>query len=205
MRNPTGKIGEEFMGWATSPLDMLHRKLGTFARPAYEIIANDRGFGRKVYDPYAKTWGDTVKNAGRIATTILGDQVPLQAIKSAKDYFEGVGSKAVNAAQVLGPLLGLTFSKGAPGGPAVGVMYQAKDAHEYQVNEAMPGIREQIQKGDIEGAREAMHQLGMQPGYQKWVIKTTLNPSLRLSKRAMKDFAGYATDDQRAAMDEARQ
>ena len=61
---------------------MLRRKLGTFARPAYEILSNDRGFGRKVYDPYAKTWGDTARNAGRIAMTILGDQVPMQSIKA---------------------------------------------------------------------------------------------------------------------------
>ena len=62
MRSPIGKIGEEFVGWPTQPLEMLRRKEGTFARPAFEIMSNDRGFGRKVYDPYAKTWGDTAKN-----------------------------------------------------------------------------------------------------------------------------------------------
>jgi len=50
-RNPAGKIGEEFQGYATSPLDMVKRKLGTLARPAFQVASNDRGFGRKVYNP----------------------------------------------------------------------------------------------------------------------------------------------------------
>src|SRR5512140_3179501 len=115
---------------------MVKRKLGTFARPVYEIAANDKGFGRKVYDPYAKTWGDTAQNAGRIVRTIIGDQVPLQSIEAVKNYFQGNGDKTLNLLQAAGPLGGLTFSKGAPGGPAAGVLYAAKDEHDYKVNEA---------------------------------------------------------------------
>ena len=42
-RNPAGKIGEEFSGYLTGPLDMIRRKLGTIARPVWQIMANDAG------------------------------------------------------------------------------------------------------------------------------------------------------------------
>jgi hypothetical protein len=72
MRNPAGKIGEEFVGYMNGPLDMMRRKLGTIARPGWQIMANDKGFGRKVYDPNADTPAKYVANLGRIAAHIAG-------------------------------------------------------------------------------------------------------------------------------------
>ena len=42
-RNPVGKIGEEFVNYATTPLDMLLKKQSTIARPAWQILNNDAG------------------------------------------------------------------------------------------------------------------------------------------------------------------
>jgi len=204
MRNPTGKIGEEFTGWLTSPLDMLKKKQGTIARPLYETITNDKGFGRKLYNPYADTPKEWMKNLGRIAENFIGDQLPTQSIAAAKDYFTGHGDAQVNLAQAVGPLAGITFSKGAPGGEAVGEMYAAKDRHEYQIQQALPDIRRQIQEGDIAGARAAMKEVEIPVGYQNWIIKTTKNPRLRLSPSQMKQFGLYATPEQKERMKQAQ-
>jgi ddrB-like ParB superfamily domain len=203
MRNPVGKIGEEFVGWLSSPLDKMRSKVSTLARPAVETITNDKGFGRKVYDPYDNAPGAAVRNIGRIAANIMGDQVPLQAIQAAKDYYDGVGDARLNLSQVFGPLAGLTFSKGAPGGEAVGELYAAKEEQKFKVDEAMPGIRKHIQAGDVDGAIDTMQGLGMSPSYIKWVVMTTQDPSLRISKRAMQDFDKYATPEERERMDRA--
>jgi hypothetical protein len=42
MRNPAGKIGEEFIGYMNGPLDMMRRKLGTIARPGWQILRTTR-------------------------------------------------------------------------------------------------------------------------------------------------------------------
>lgn len=204
MRNPTGKIGEEFSSWLTSPLNMLKRKEGTLARPIFQTITNDAGFGRKVYNPYAETPKEWLGNIGAIATNFMGSQLPVQSIAAAKNYFTGKGDATVNAGQAFGPFAGLTFSKGAPGGEAVGEMYAGKERHDYAVQKAMPDIRQQIQDGNVFAAKQAMNQLGMDPGYQSWIIKTTRNPSLRLSPSQMKQFKQYASPDELSRMQNAR-
>jgi hypothetical protein len=205
MRNPAGKIGEEFMGYMTGPLDMMRRKLGTIARPAWQIMNNDRGFGRKIYDPDADTPGKYLSNLGKIAAHIAGSQLPEGQIGAFSDLVKGEGDAKVNAMQALGPFAGVTFAKGAPGGPAVGEMYANKSRVEFQINQAMPDIRRQIQRGDIPGAQQRMTELGMDAGYQRWAIKTTLNPATRIGPKALRDFYRTATPEQRARFERAQQ
>src|SRR6185369_9047429 len=66
MRQPAGKIGEEFVGYMTGPLDMMRKKLGTIARPVWQIMSNDAGFGRKVYDADADVPSKYLGNLGLI-------------------------------------------------------------------------------------------------------------------------------------------
>lgn len=224
-RNPAGKIGEEFIGWMTGPLDMIHRKLGTIARPAWQIMANDRGFGRKIYDPGADAPEKYLRNMGLIAAHLVEAQFPVGPIAAgaemvthalggqpgaprrpvgelAKDIISG-GEYTLPALQVLGPMAGVTFSKGAPGGPAVGELYAARTQHQYRVDMALPDIRKQIQRGDIAGASERMTELGIPPGLQKFYIRTGLNPATRLSGRTLRDFYLYATPEQRQRLERA--
>jgi len=203
-RNPVGKIGEEFTGYLSGPLDMFRRKLGTLARPAWQIMANDAGFGRKVYDPNADTPAKYLKNLGLIAAHIVGSQAPEGQIGAGVDLVKGQGDSKVNALQALGPIAGVTFSKGAPGGPAVGELYHAREIHQYAVDAALPDIRRQIQNGDLAGARQSMNELGIPAGLQKFYLRTTLNPATRLSGRTLRDFYQYATPEQRARLEEAR-
>jgi len=203
MRNPVGKIGEEFTGYMTGPLDMMRKKQGTIFRPAWQILSNDAGFGRKVYDPNADTTAGYLKNVARIAAHIAGSQFPTGQIGAAWDLVKGQGDKTVNEAQAFGPFLGVTFSKGAPGGPAVGEMYAARTQHDFAVQNAMPDIRKQIQRGDIPGAQARMTELGVPSGLQRFYVRTTLNPATRLSTKGLRDFYQYATDEQKRRMENA--
>ncbi len=204
-RNPAGKIGEEFTGYLTGPLDMIRRKLGTIARPAWQVMNNDAGFGRKVYDPTADTPAKYLANLGRIVTHLVGSQLPEGQLGALQDLVKGDGDPKVNALQAFGPVAGITFSKGAPGGPGVGELYQAKAMHDYAVDAALPDIRKQIQRGDLAGAQQRMTELGVAPGLQKFYIKTSINPSTRLGGRTLRDFYQYATPEQRDRMERARQ
>lgn len=201
MKNPLGKIGEEFEGWQTGPLDMLRRKMGTISRPLEQVIANDKGFGQKVYNPYAETPVEWAKNMARITSLFLGDQVPLQSVQAAWDMLNGRGNVGVEALQTFGPLAGMTFSKGAPGGPAVGELFRARDKHDFEVQQAMPGVRRSIQDGDIQSATATMQKLGISPGLQRYYIFTTMNPRARITKRQLEDFKRYATPEEAEAMD----
>lgn len=204
-RNPAGKIGEEFLGYMTGPLDMMRKKLGTLARPVWQVMNNDAGFGRKVYDPDADTPAKYLSNLWRIAYHIAASQFPTGQLAAFSDLVKGEGDKKVNAAQAFGPFLGVTFSKGAPGGPAVGEMYAARAQHDFAVQNALPDIRRQIQRGDVPGAQQRMDDLGIPSGLQRFYIRTTLNPATRLSSRALRDFYQYATPEQRDRMERAQQ
>ena len=204
-RNPAGKIGDEFVGYMTGPLDMMRKKLGTIARPAWQIASNDAGFGRKVYDPDADTPAKYLLNLGRIAAHIAGSQLPEGQIGAFSDLVKGEGDSKVAALQAFGPFLGTTFSKGAPGGPPMGIIYAVRAQHEFQVNQAMPDIRRQIQRGDMDGAVSAMTDLDIPQGLQRFYIKTTLNPATRMSPRAVKDFYLHATPEQRSRFERSQQ
>ena len=203
-RNPAGKIGEEFLGYLTGPLDMLKRKLGTLARPAWQVLSNDTGFGRKVYNPYAETPEQWIKNAGRIAMTFMSSQVPTGAISAANDLAHGEGDPTLNKLQLFGPLAGVTFSRGAPGGPAMGEIYRSEEKYRYNLNTALPDIRKMIQRGDIDGATSKMTQIGVPPKLQNYYIRTTVNPQSRMSKRKVDDFLSRATDEEIERFQRAR-
>jgi hypothetical protein len=204
-RNPAGKIGEEFEGYLTGPLDMIRRKLGTIARPGWQIMSNDAGFGRKIYDPNADTPAKYIKNMALIAGHLMKSQFPEGQLSAGADLVKGEGDPKVNALQAFGPIAGVTFSKGAPGGPAVGEMYRAREIHQFPIDQALPDIRRQIQRGDLAGAQERMTELKIPPGLQRFYIRTSLNPSTRLSGRTLRDFYLYATPEQKARMENARQ
>lgn len=204
MRNPAGKIGEEFTGYLSGPLDMIHRKLGTIARPIWQIMANDKGFGRKVYDPSADAPAKYLGNMGAIAKHLAMSQLPEGQIGAFMDLVKGDGDPKVNVAQAFGPVAGVTFSKGAPGGPAVGELYQAHAMHNYAVDAALPDIRKQIQRGDVDGARDRMTELGIAPGLQRFYIRTSIDPATRLGGRTLRDFYLYGTPEQKQRLENAR-
>lgn len=181
-RNPVGKIGEEFIGWLTSPLEMAKKKMSTTLRPLSQTFMNNKGFGRTVYNPHdpgSKIAWDIVKN-------FMEAQTPTESIQGAWELATGQGTpdeRRLNVLKTLGPLAGVTFSKGAPGGPAVGEMYRAKEKFNIPVANALPDIRKMIKRGKMDEAIAAMTALNMDMNYQKYVIRTTLAPASRITKR----------------------
>jgi|GEM_PF-3971682 len=200
MRNPVGKIGEEFQGWIISPLDMVRRKLGTLARPAWQVLSNDQGFGRKVYNPNANTPAEWADNAGKIVQLFMQDQLPMQSITAARDYLAGKGDATINALQALGPFGGVTFSKGAPGGEAVGEMYHAREQHDFRMQQEMPAVRDAIRAGDLRTAAAMMSGLGIAPNLQAYYVRTTLHPSTRLSPKQLQQFFSTASPEEAERM-----
>lgn len=205
-RNPVGKIGEEFTDWLSSPIQTLKKKLGTFARPTYEALTNDAGFGRHVYDPNAHGAAAVAKDVGKIIQLYIGSQVPLDSLKSAANLLmeNDKQNKEIDVYKTLGPLVGVTFSKGAPGGPAVGAMYSLREQHDAAVQEAMPDIQLQIRNGDILGARKAMHALKIPPGLQNYYIRAARNPRIRLNTKSARELIRNASPEDRARINELR-
>lgn len=204
-RLPTGKVGEDLVHWLTEPLAVTRRKLSPFVQLALAVASNDRGFGRKLYDPNPHTVGDYAKNIGRIMWHAMDTVSPVdEMFDAARDLAEGRGDPTVAAGQLILPATGLTISHGAPGGPPVGQLYEARSRHEFEVEEALPAIRDKIRDGDIAGARADMRALNIPPQLQNYYIRTTRNPRLRLSPKAMRDFSRYASPEQKAEMERLR-
>jgi len=198
--NPAGRMGNEFMDWMAGPLDQLKRKLGTFAKPALEIFSNDRGFGRKVYDPNTIENGTELQTAMDIAKAIAEAQAPTGQMSAFGKLVTSPDDKGVNALQLMGPVLGTNVSKGAPGGPGVGDYYHAKDMQQFQIQRQTAEIRDLIKTGDLDRARERMTALGMDKGYQRWLIKTTQNPALRFNPKTAHQLYQFLSPAQREHM-----
>lgn len=208
-KSPLGRIGEEFSDYSQGFWrDLFLRKMGTIARPVWEIMSNDKGFGRKVYDPHIDSVTSSLGAAWEMAKVLAESQLPMTQLEAFGNLVKGEGDKKLNMLQTVGPFLPppLTFtaSKGAPGGPAVGEMYNDKSQQDFRVQQAMPGIRKMIERGDMTSAQGEMGRLGMDPGYQRWVIKTSQNPGLRLSPSGLRKFNQFASPDQRQRMENLR-
>ena len=103
-----------------------------------------------------------------------------------------------------GPILGTTFSKGAPGGPAVGELYHERAIHQFKIDRDLPDIRKQIVRGDLDGARQRMTELGIDGKLQQFYIRTSLYPETRLSPRQLRSFYQYAPPEKIERMERAR-
>ena len=204
VRLPMGKIGEEFLGYATGPLDMLHRKLGTVARPIWQILDNDRGYGRHVWNPYLKGYEGAFKAVGNSVMLMFSSQVPGDTITSAIDMARGRAEEG-DAMKVIGPLFGLTFSKGAPGGPEVGEMYTVEAAHRAEVSDVMPDVKRLIKNGDNEGAVKLMYENHMTPSEIRMTLRFATMPKSRMTPQAMKKFFMVAPPEERERMQQMRE
>ncbi len=199
-RLPTGKVGEDLQDWVGSPVDVAHRKLSPFGHLVNGLWSNDKGFGQKIYDPYDTSAQGYAKNMARVAEFAMESVLPISPFKALSSLGSDKGETQTKIEQILLPMIGITVSKGAPGGPAMGQLYASRDEHGFQVGEKMPEIKEKIAAGDIHGATKMMTELGMSRSYQRFIIKTSKNPRARMSKSQMREFMGYAKPDERERM-----
>jgi len=202
VRLPFGKIGEEMKNYMTDPAKQLAAKESTFLRPIIEILKNDKGFGRQVWDDKESVFAPD--NLGRILSHWAKAQVPTDQIVSAWDLANGHGDD-MDVKKIIGPLLGLTYSKGAPGGPEVGQMYQADRDYQQRKTNAMPDVKRAIKLGDEDKAMSILlDQVGMSPREANRTINLMENPEMRNSRTLRRNFDRHATEDQKAKMDSMR-
>jgi hypothetical protein len=200
VRLPTGKIGEEFANYADFPtgtMKQLKAKFSTFLRPLYETVTNDKGAGQKVYDDSKDA--STAKNIGKVVVNFLKAQVPSDQIVAAYDLSTGHGDE-MDVKKIVGPLFGLTFSKGAPGGPAVGEMYSEAREHQNKVTQIMPDVKRALKLGDEDKARELLESVDMTSKEINTVIRHIESPETRLSMGAMKNYQRHATEESKERM-----
>ena len=194
-RNPLGKFGEEANNWTEAPGPTLLSKLSNFAHPTYNVIANDKGFkgfGRHVYN----SSDSTMQTAAKIIGQYMQAQLPMDQIEAGKDLLLGK-TKALDAEKMIGRTIGVTFRKGAPGGPAVGELFRLREQQQQERDAAMPAIIEKIKDRDFAGARADMRKLGIPAGLQNYYIRTTINPQLRMSTKAARKLLQMAPQEER--------
>ena len=203
---PFGKVGQEFVGWMAKLGVMLDAKLSPLTRPVIEDVMGHDSLGRALFPPNVQTIGEGVRVAGLAVKHILEGWGPTSTIEGAwelgKEAYRRVageeprGNAALSALKVAGPMTGLAqVSSGFPGGPAAGVLHDFQERQRYELQKAMPDVREQIKSGDIEGAREKMGALGVPPALQKFYIQQTINPGP--SRGSTKLFNNTAGQEER--------
>jgi hypothetical protein len=209
VKSPLGRIGEEFSEYAQGYwLDMFNRKLGTFARPVMQVLNNDAGFGRQIYDKSDHSIEGVMHSAAQIAWHFAKSQTPATQFEAAANVISGNGTRK-DVAATIGPFLPppftVTASKGAPGGPAMEQYFNDKRATEFRQQQGMPAIRQMLQRGDIGGAREEMTRLKFDPRYQNWLIKNTRNPAARVNSRTLQQFYRLQDPEARERFNELRE
>ncbi len=201
-RMPFGKSVEDMVGYFSGLMSQLKGMESPFVRPAMALLTNEMSPGHPMYDPYADAGTAATQAAMHLAMAIAQGATPSGALGAIYNIVTGHGS-TLDAFRVVGGGLGLSVSQGYPGGPAEGEMHAAREQHTYAVQQAMPGIREQIRAGNVAGAREAMTKLGMDPRYQMFEIRQTLNP--HATARQIQRNLGYMTPEQRGRASADRQ
>ncbi|WP_407160170.1 hypothetical protein [Bradyrhizobium sp. STM 3557] len=203
-RIPMGKFGEEMTGYATKPMTMIRGKLSPIASGLLDVLMNDSGFGRKVYNEHDSTIRGDLNTAWAVAKHIVMKHLPEGQFAAIGDLLRGDGDKTINVARLVGPALGFTTSQGAPGGPRRGEQMEAKEDFEARFSLAWPDIKKQIQRGDIAGAQAAMRAIGVPDGMQRGLTRSAIDPASSLRGRTLLDFFQYATPEQRARFERRR-
>ncbi|KAA0593266.1 hypothetical protein J2848_005383 [Azospirillum lipoferum] len=217
LRNPAGKIGEEFQGYLPRPLDMLKAKLSTIARPSLEVLSNDHGFRRPVYNAEDTTPAGMARAAGNIVTHFMQAQFPTGTFETLRDVLTGSGDQRVARLKLAGELTGFTFSQGAPGGPKRGALLAAERRHETEVKLGMPEVNKLLKDADSarrdgrteeanelrSQARRMMRDMKIPPDEQKWRLRSAANPG-KVSPERVKEFRQIATPEERERFDRLR-
>lgn len=204
-RNPFGKYAEEIIDMTTGPLQIMRRKGAPDASFLLDMMANDKGFGRKIYDPSADTIGAETKSVMQLGKHFLGKHIPMQNINPLIDLVEGSGDPGVNFMRALLPYVGLQTSQGATGGPAIGAMRQANQKHEFQMQLAMPDIYKKIKDGNEDEARDDMDRLGVGSRLREVIIRGVKDPNTRFRASTLKKLDGYMTPDEKRNFNRLRE
>ena len=140
-----------------------------------------------------------------ISGGLLGNFTPVGLVQGVSHLGAKGEDQGTAALQTFLPLLGITVSQGAPGGPAMGDIFRVQDRQKFAVDEAMPAVHRMIKAGDVQEARAKLMQLGVAPKLINYYVRVTLNPSARLTGKKLADFMREATPEERAMFDRDQQ
>jgi len=206
MRLPFGKIGEEMKGWLTRAFlrgegdtpSMLEQKSSTLIRPFQYALSGDKGGGEKLYKPN----DSPMVKAGKWVAELAKEQVPADTIAAAYRMLRGKG-EAMDPYKFFGPLTGLTFSKGYPGGEEEGEIANQRREHQADVQDVRHDLKQAIRDGDRDAQQRLEKEAKMTPAEIKSITKSTLHPDY-VSSRSMKLFQQTATDEQKERLKSAQ-
>ena len=155
------KIGEEFVGWMTGPARHDAPQDGHGAGLAGMADHDQRQgiLAARFTTPTPTAPAKYLANLGRVAEFLAESQLPTAQTSALSDLVKGDGDPTVNELLAFGPVAGVTFSKGAPGGPPVGELYHAREMHDHAVQAQLPDIRKHYLEGNHEAAQEARPRL----------------------------------------------
>ena len=88
--------------------------------------------------------------------------------------------------------LGISFSKGYPGGPPRGTLREKEEAYMRSIRRHTPEIRRLIENGDFEGAVEETIKAGMRPQEIEAFLNAKAAP--RMTEKQIKDFLQIADE-----------
>lgn len=203
MRMPIGKIGEEFEGWVSSPLEMARKKTSTLISPLIDIYKNEDYSGHPIYDKDARGVAGAAENIGKAVVHLMEAQIPKDSLLSAYNLLTGdSNNKDLDYMKSFGPLAGVTFSKGYPGGPEAGILASASKRQEAEISEALPKIKEAVEDEKEEKAREIMDKLNMTHRQQQSLINHYRNPAGKVNSRSLQKFERIATPEEKELMEE---
>lgn len=195
MRLPTGKIGEEFANY-TKPDTLIKQaknKLSTHIKPLTELWFNEDFAGRKIFEDTKDA--NTLVQVSDMVKHFLKAQVPSREIMAAYDLAQGKGDE-VDMKKLIGPLMGMTFSTGAPGGPEVGEMLAAERDYKDRVARVMPEVKRAIKYGETDVAEALLDGAGM-PAREMSKLLNRLESPTGVTTSMTKRFNKHATEEQR--------
>ena len=159
IRNPIGKIGEDLEKLVTSPLAMATDKLSPTMKFIMGVATNDKsinkGYGIDVYNKKGSL-KDAPENMGKILLYFAESHTPYAFIESTIDAIKGEDPTGIQIKKTAGQLAGFAISKGSPGGPTQGFMYDTLEKRKQLIRENMPEIIKQFRLGNSQKATQIM-------------------------------------------------
>jgi hypothetical protein len=165
------------------------------------MVQNDKtGWGTPIYDPS----NSILQKAMDIAGYLIGKNMPVDQIMTAKDIYSGKGTD-LDKEKIEGNMTGLTISQGHPAGPEAAVAQKVIDRITASKKYVMEAVKYDLKYDNEDKAYDRLTGIGLTGMEASSVITHLMNPKLGMSKGMLKSFNQHANDEERALMEQVGQ
>jgi hypothetical protein len=206
-RSVIGRMGEDYTGLLINPAMWTLTKMAPMPRAFLEVLFNSDEFGHPLHGgKYMIQNGTVMWSMMQIAKHMIEAEMPMQQINGAANLFSGHGDYK-DAISTFGPYAPppatVTASQGYPGGPKAGLVSDVKRNMRTQQDLAMADIKRMVtEQNDTAGARQRMHDLGIKPFLQNYLIRGWRTPGVNQNNsRSMAYFRQHASPFELEIMD----